>query len=219
VVVERRGMRLGDVVAEATRGAGPRRARRPRTRRGSAAPTAAPRGRRRGAVPAARRPRRGTGAPAAAPCTGRPGAARRRTSRSAAESRTRVRDGVLDHEAVPAVGALRPERHRAARGLQADEPALARRDADRAAAVARVRRRAPCPTPPPRRAAARAARRRPGFHGLRVGPNATAPSSGGAELGTCRPADDDEARGAELRTRPVSSRSIQRRSRRKRMPA
>ena len=106
---------------------------------------------------------------------------------------------VAGHEPVPHLAVLGAERHAAARRLEPDEAALARRDADRSAAVARVRDRHHARRDRSRRSAARApdaARRVPrvvrgavgvGF-GRRLQP----------ELRRVRLADDHEAGLLEL---------------------
>ena len=109
--------------------------------------------------PARRRPRRGTAAPAAAPMYGSPGMQPAIASRIAAVSRTLRVTHALADEAADAVAEVGTERGAPARRLQADEAALARRDADRAAAVVGVRRGDQAGRDGGRRAAARAARR------------------------------------------------------------
>ena len=108
-------------------------------------------------------------------------------------------DHVAGDEPVPHLTVLRSDRHPTARRLQADEPALARRDADRAAAVAGVADRDQPGRDRGRGSAARpagTARRVP-----RVPGRAVRVRLGGGlqpELGRVGLADDDEAGVLEL---------------------
>ena len=117
-------------------------------------------------------------------------------------SRTGARQHAFDDEAADRLAQVGSERRPAARRLQPDEAALARRDADRAAAVVGVRARHHARGDRRRRAAARAAgrvRRVPRIArrpvGVRLGRRQH------AELGHVGAPEEDEPRGAELASR------------------
>ena len=153
------------------------------------------------AVRPRRRPPRGTGARGGAAEYGSPGIAPASTSSTAALSRTeRVTTWRTTRppHASPSSG---PSDTRPRVGLRPNRPAHAGGDADRPAAVARVRERRPCPTRPPRRS------RRSSRPGCGRGPTGcgsgrrrcgsvvgSSPNSGALVLPI-----DHEARGLELR--------------------
>ena len=149
----------------------------------------------------ARRPRPRTDARAAARCTSRRSCSPASTSSVAALSRTLRVTHVAHARARPTPRASSgPSETRPRRRLQPEEPAHARGDADRTAAVARVRRPAPCPlataaaVPPlePPGVARGVPRVVRGPVRLRLGRRHQ------PELGCVRLADDDEPRGFEL---------------------
>ena len=114
----------------------------------------------------------------------------------------RPRHHALVSEAGEGLAEVGAEGDAGARRLQADDAALARRDADRPAAVVRMRGRHQAGSDRRRRAAARATRRAarvPGVARRAVGVGLGRRQR--AELGRVRLAEEDEARGAEPRGR------------------